>query len=95
MVFPDKTNLEVDDSDEDSIEGTKTSWFVWLVAFTASIAGSLFGYDTDTASCTLYNTPGYGGFPATGSGGGAGCRGAQSPTDSTGGYAIRVSCPSK
>jgi len=53
MVFPDKTNLEVDDSDEDSIEGTKTSWFVWLVAFTASIAGSLFGYDTGIISAVL------------------------------------------
>ena len=53
MVFPDKTNLEVDDSDEDSIEDTKTSWFVWLVAFTASIAGSLFGYDTGIISAVL------------------------------------------
>jgi hypothetical protein len=53
MVFPDKTNLEVDDSDEDTIEDTKTSWFVWLVAFTASIAGSLFGYDTGIISAVL------------------------------------------
>jgi MFS transporter, SP family, solute carrier family 2 (myo-inositol transporter), member 13 len=53
MVFPDKTNLEVDDSYEDSIEDTKTSWFVWLIAFTASIAGSLFGYDTGIISAVL------------------------------------------
>lgn len=55
MVFPDKTHLEVaDDSDtENSIEDISTSWFVWLVAATASIAGSLFGYDTGIISAVL------------------------------------------
>lgn len=51
MVLPDKTHLaEVTD---DSIEDIPTSWFVWLVAFTASVAGSLFGYDTGIISAVL------------------------------------------
>jgi SP family myo-inositol transporter-like MFS transporter 13 len=35
-----------DASDSNSIDDIGAGWFVWLVAFTASIAGSLFGYDT-------------------------------------------------
>lgn len=38
---------------ENSIEDISTSWFVWLVSFTASIAGSLFGYDTGIISAVL------------------------------------------
>lgn len=55
MVVPDATHLEVyDDSLQDnSIDDIATSWFVWLVAFTASIAGALFGYDTGIISAVL------------------------------------------
>ena len=31
---------------QNSIDGIGAGWFVWLVSATASIAGSLFGYDT-------------------------------------------------
>jgi hypothetical protein len=41
MVLPDKTHL-AEDSTHDSIEEVPVSWFVWMVAFTASVAGSLF-----------------------------------------------------
>ncbi|KAL3459211.1 general substrate transporter [Aspergillus heterothallicus] len=37
----------------DTIEDIATSWFVWLVSFTASIAGGLFGYDTGIISAVL------------------------------------------
>ncbi|KAL4772560.1 general substrate transporter [Aspergillus nidulans var. acristatus] len=40
-------------ADDDSIENIATSWFVWLVSLTASIAGSLFGYDTGIISAVL------------------------------------------
>ena len=55
MIVPDATHLEVyDDSLQDnSIDDIATSWFVWLVAFTASIAGALFGYDTGIISAVL------------------------------------------
>ncbi|KAF2725812.1 MFS transporter [Polychaeton citri CBS 116435] len=54
MVFPDKTHLEIaDDYSGNSIEDIATSWFVWIVAATASIAGSLFGYDTGIISAVL------------------------------------------
>ncbi|KAL2846910.1 general substrate transporter [Aspergillus pseudoustus] len=51
-------HIEHDDSQpstarHDSIEDIATSWFVWLVAFTASIAGGLFGYDTGIISAVL------------------------------------------
>ncbi|KAL4901063.1 hypothetical protein BDW74DRAFT_187914 [Aspergillus multicolor] len=46
-------HLEYDQATDDSIEDIATSWFVWLVAFTASIAGSLFGYDTGIISAVL------------------------------------------
>lgn len=47
MIPPDTTHLEmVDEVADDSIENVKTGPFVWLCAFAASIAGSLFGYDT-------------------------------------------------
>lgn len=36
-----------------SIDDIATSWFVWLVALTASIAGALFGYDTGIISAVL------------------------------------------
>ena len=36
-----------------SIDDIATSWSVWLVAFTASIAGLLFGYDTGIISAVL------------------------------------------
>lgn len=42
MVLPDKTHGFADGTTEDSIEDIPISWFVWLVAFTASVAGSLF-----------------------------------------------------
>jgi SP family myo-inositol transporter-like MFS transporter 13 len=49
------SHLEVyDDSlPDNSIDDIATSWFVWLVAFTASIAGALFGYDTGIISAVL------------------------------------------
>lgn len=55
MVFPDSAHLEVsdDESGKNSIDDIATSWFVWLVAATASIAGSLFGYDTGIISAVL------------------------------------------
>lgn len=52
MVLPDKTHL-AETAFDDSIEDLPTSWFVWLVAATASIAGSLFGYDTGIISAVL------------------------------------------
>lgn len=36
-----------------SIENIPVSWFVWLVAATASTAGMLFGYDTGIISAVL------------------------------------------
>ena len=55
MVFPVSGHLEMSDdaSPENSIDDIATSWFVWLVAFTASIAGALFGYDTGIISAVL------------------------------------------
>jgi hypothetical protein len=55
MVFPDSTHMEVSDDDmgKNSIDDLGTSKFVWLVAFTASIAGALFGYDTGIISAVL------------------------------------------
>jgi len=41
MIMPDKTHLAEGTAD-DSIEDLPISWFVWMVAFTASVAGSLF-----------------------------------------------------
>lgn len=54
-VFPDSTHLEVNDDEmgKNTIDDLGTSWFVWLVAATASIAGSLFGYDTGIISAVL------------------------------------------
>src|ERR1700754_3631446 len=47
MVFPDKTHLEMTDTDvtdpSNSIEDMGAGLYVWLVPATASIAGSLFG----------------------------------------------------
>ena len=54
MVAPDATHVEVTDQDgDDSIENVNTGPFVWLVAGAASIAGSLFGYDTGIISAVL------------------------------------------
>jgi len=53
MVFPDATHVEVTDEDTEDIEKVGSSFFVWLVALTASIAGSLFGYDTGIISAVL------------------------------------------
>jgi SP family myo-inositol transporter-like MFS transporter 13 len=54
MVFPDVTHAEVNDDEADSsIENVKTGAFVWLVAVAASVAGSLFGYDTGIISAVL------------------------------------------
>ena len=56
MTLPDTTHLEVseeDDPNRNSIDDIAASWFVWLVAATASIAGSLFGYDTGIISAVL------------------------------------------
>jgi hypothetical protein len=46
MVALDATHVELSDDDlgKNSIDDISPSWFVWLVACTASIAGSLFGY---------------------------------------------------
>ncbi|KAK3709681.1 hypothetical protein LTR37_010708 [Vermiconidia calcicola] len=55
MVLNDKIHVEIsDDVMEDSnIDNIAVSWFVWLVAATASIAGALFGYDTGIISAVL------------------------------------------
>jgi SP family myo-inositol transporter-like MFS transporter 13 len=55
MIFVDDTHIEITDEDSDrpDIEKVKTGPFVWLVAFCASIAGSLFGYDTGIISAVL------------------------------------------
>ncbi|KIX97306.1 uncharacterized protein Z520_06758 [Fonsecaea multimorphosa CBS 102226] len=55
MVFPDSTHVEISDDEmgKNSIDDISPSWFVWLVALTASIAGSLFGYDTGIISAVL------------------------------------------
>ncbi|KAK3647773.1 hypothetical protein LTR56_000702 [Elasticomyces elasticus] len=56
MVAPDRTHLEMTDdeiSSGQSIDNISPSWFVWLVALTASIAGALFGYDTGIISAVL------------------------------------------
>lgn len=48
MTLPVPGHLEMTDdyAEENSIDDIAVSWFVWLVAATASIAGALFGYDT-------------------------------------------------
>lgn len=67
MVLPDKTHLAEAPGD-DTIEDLPTSWFVWIVAFTASVAGALFGYDTGIISAVLvYLGNDLGGVPATAS----------------------------
>lgn len=55
MVFPVQGHLEMTDdfSPGNSIDDIAVSWYVWLVAATASIAGSLFGYDTGIISAVL------------------------------------------
>jgi len=54
MVFPDVTHAEINDDEADaSIENVKTGAFVWMVAVAASVAGSLFGYDTGIISAVL------------------------------------------
>lgn len=56
MVQADPTHLEMTDDNiaqGRSIDDIATSWFVWLVAATASIAGALFGYDTGIISAVL------------------------------------------
>lgn len=53
-IVPGTRHVEVSDQDgEDSIENVNTGPFVWLVAGAASIAGSLFGYDTGIISAVL------------------------------------------
>lgn len=55
MVFPVQGHLEMTDdyAPGNSIDDIAVSWFVWLVAATASIAGLLFGYDTGIISAVL------------------------------------------
>ncbi|KIX04788.1 uncharacterized protein Z518_05659 [Rhinocladiella mackenziei CBS 650.93] len=49
------TEIQVsyEEMNHNSIDDIASSWFVWLVAATASIAGSLFGYDTGIISAVL------------------------------------------
>ena len=56
MVWPVGNHLEMSDdmSTSNSIDEIGAGWFVWLVAATASIAGSLFGYDTGLSSLAKY-----------------------------------------
>ena len=70
MIFPDKTNFEISDADVNdqgqTMEEMGAGWFVWLVAATASVAGSLFGYDTGIISAVLvYLGNDLGGHPAS------------------------------
>lgn len=68
MVFPVQGHLEMTDdySPGNSIDDIAVSWFVWLVAATASIAGALFGYDTGIISAVLvYLGKDLGGHPAS------------------------------
>lgn len=70
MVLPDATHVvETNQFDAaNSIEDIPTSWFVWLVAVTASVAGSLFGYDTGIISAVLvYLNNDLGGRPTSSS----------------------------
>lgn len=54
MVLPDYTHVEVnDDEAPQDIDEIAVSWYVWLISATASIAGSLFGYDTGIISAVL------------------------------------------
>ena len=54
VVLSDTKHIEVSEQDgDDSIENVDTGPFVWLVAGAASIAGSLFGYDTGIISAVL------------------------------------------
>ena len=55
MIAPDVTHLEVTDDcgESNSIDDMGAGWYVWLCAITASIAGSLFGYDTGIISAVL------------------------------------------
>jgi SP family myo-inositol transporter-like MFS transporter 13 len=57
MALPDKSHIEqiedIETVEDDSIENLDVSWFVWLVAITASVAGGLFGYDTGIISAIL------------------------------------------
>lgn len=54
MVLPDYTHVEVnDDESAQDIDNIAVSWYVWLISATASIAGSLFGYDTGIISAVL------------------------------------------
>ncbi|CAD0056828.1 unnamed protein product [Aureobasidium pullulans] len=57
MALPDKTHIEqiesVETTEDDSIENLDVSWYVWMVSFTASVAGGLFGYDTGIISAIL------------------------------------------
>lgn len=53
-VLPDSTHMEVNDDETTlDIDDIAVSWYVWLIAATASIAGSLFGYDTGIISAVL------------------------------------------
>ncbi|KAF2480992.1 MFS transporter [Neohortaea acidophila] len=70
MVQPIVGHLEVTDdyNPENSIDDIAVSWYVWLVAATASIAGSLFGYDTGIISAVLvYLGNSLGGHPVSAS----------------------------
>lgn len=67
MVQPDLTHV-IQTNMDDSIEDIPVSWFVWLCAVTASVAGSLFGYDTGIISAVLvYLNNDLGGRPTSSS----------------------------